>query len=239
MKILQTTISLWLIACRGKILPLPRSEFWPGAEARITREPEHTRLIGTAQEIKMKKHSCEFPWFGQFQCCFITQTCTVYIILHCRRRSGKWNGCSSRRRTPWEAKINSEDKFRNSPLFAQTGGRKGKCLQWGRHLLMQQMFSSPQHLCMMTICSGGLECRSFSPQLELLCKWQFMKEVRDNRDPIVPNEKLSSCQLCTVLKSFQKRLKSLTFAVRGYLTILWTSRLLALWQKLPKALFAD
>ena len=109
MKILQTTISLWLIACRGKILPLPRSEFWPGVQARITREPERTRLIGTAQEIKMKKHSCEFPWFGQFQCCFITQTCTVYIILHCRRRSGKWNGCSSRRRTPWKAKINSED----------------------------------------------------------------------------------------------------------------------------------
>ena len=131
----------------------------------------------------------------------------MYIILHCRRRSGKWNGCSSRRRTPWEKKINSEDKFRNSPLSAQIWGQRGKCLRWGRHLLMQQMFSSPQHLCMMTIRSGGLECRSFSPQLELLCKWQFIKEIRDNWDPIVPKEKLSSCQLCTIPKSFQKSWK--------------------------------
>ena len=62
----QLFLDRWFIACRGKSLPLPRSEFWPGAEARITREPEHTRLIGTAQEIEMKKYSYEFPWFGRF-----------------------------------------------------------------------------------------------------------------------------------------------------------------------------
>ena len=28
-----------------------------------------------------------------------------------------------------EATINSKDKFRNSPLLAQTGGRRGKCLR--------------------------------------------------------------------------------------------------------------
>ena len=61
----------------------------------------------------------------------------------------------------------------------------------------------------------------------------------DNWDPIVPNEKLSSCQLCNIPKSFQMRLKSLTFVVWGYLAILWTSRFLALRQQLPKALFAD
>ena len=44
----------------------------------------------------------------------------------------------------------------------------------------------------------------------------------DNWDPIVPNEKLSSCQLCNIPKSFQMRLKSLTFVVWGYLAILWT-----------------
>ena len=38
----------------------------------------------------------------------------------------------------------------------------------------------------------------------------------------IPNEKLSSCQLCNIPKSFQMRLKSLTFVVWGYLAILWT-----------------
>ena len=93
----------------------------------------------------------------------------MYIILHCRRWSAKWTVCSSKQRTPREAKIN-KGKFRKSPSLGQTAGQKGKCLRWGQHLWMQLKFSFPQHLDMMTIRSGDLECRSFSPQLELLCK---------------------------------------------------------------------